>query len=67
MLAIEVELGISSRLVTDVLSNLIRERGEPQWIRVDNVPEFVSSTLNDWCHQQGVRLQFIQPGKPSQN
>lgn len=66
-LAIEVQLGISSNLVTSVLSDLVRERGKPEWIRVDNGPEFISSTLNDWCHANGIKLQFIQPGKPSQN
>jgi putative transposase len=67
VLAIEVQLGISSRIVTEVLTQLLRERGKPEWIRVDNGPEFISSTLNDWCHSHGVKLQFIQPGKPSQN
>jgi putative transposase len=66
-LAIEVQLGISSILVTNVLNDLIREKGKPGWIRVDNGPEFISSTLNDWCHSHGIKLQFIQPGKPSQN
>jgi putative transposase len=67
VLAIEVQLGISSHVVTGVLSELIRERGKPQWIRVDNGPEFISSTLNDWCNSHGIKLRFIQPGKPSQN
>jgi putative transposase len=67
VLAIEIQFGISSRIVTNILTELLRERGKPEWIRVDNGPEFISSTLNDWCHQHGVKLQFIQPGKPSQN
>ncbi len=67
VLTIEIQLGISSRIVTEVLTELLRERGRPEWIRVDNGPEFISSTLNDWCHSHGIKLQFIQPGKPSQN
>jgi putative transposase len=66
-LAIEVELGISSALVTKVLNELVKEKGKPVWIRVDNGSEFISSTLNDWCQAHGIKLQFIQPGKPSQN
>lgn len=40
---------------------------EPESIRVDNGPEFLSSRLNDWCLDNKVRLAFIQPGKPIQN
>ena len=66
-LAIEAQLSISSHLVIRVLDRLVAERGKPQWIRVDNGPEFISSMLGDWCHSKGIKLQFIQPGKPSQN
>ena len=66
-LAIDVQLGINSVHVTKVLADLIHQRGKPEWIRVDNGPEFISSMLNDWCLAHGIKLQFIQPGKPSQN
>jgi len=66
-LAIEAHLSISSHLVIRVLDQLVEERGKPQWIRVDNGPEFISSSLNDWCYGKGIKLQYIQPGKPSQN
>jgi putative transposase len=67
VLAIGAHLSIGAKLVTDVLSDVIRERGKPQIIRVDNGPEFISSTLGDWCCQRDIKLQFIQPGKPTQN
>ena len=36
-------------------------------IRVDNGPEYVSSTLMTWAEKQGIALTYIQPGKPQQN
>lgn len=66
-LAIEAHLGIGARLVTEILEQIIKERGAPKVIRVDNGPEFIASALKDYCTQQNITLQFIQPGKPSQN
>lgn len=36
-------------------------------IQVDNGPEFAGKALDAWAHAHGVRLQFIEPGKPVQN
>jgi len=29
--------------------------------------KFISERLHGWCEFRGIRLQFIQPGKPVQN
>jgi len=34
---------------------------------VDNGPEFSGRLLDAWAYQRGVKLHFIQPGKPIQN
>lgn len=66
-LAIEVDTSLRAERVIRVLNQVIQWRGKPQRIRVDNGPEFISSKLGLWCEEQGIHLQFIQPGKPSQN
>ena len=36
-------------------------------ITVDNGREFTGRAVDAWAYAHGVRLQFIQPGKPVQN
>src|SRR5688572_20718894 len=36
-------------------------------ISVDHGTEFTSKVLDEWCYQNGVRLDFIRPGKPVEN
>lgn len=66
-LAIEVDFSLPSARVVRVLDKLIWEYGLPASIRVDNGPEFISKALDLWAAQHGVKLDFIQPGKPMQN
>ena len=30
-------------------------------------PEFISQALDRWAYRRGIRLHFIDPGKPEQN
>jgi putative transposase len=36
-------------------------------LRVDNGPELISDALAKWASKNGVKLLFIQPGRPMQN
>lgn len=67
VLALEADTSLPARRVVRVLERVIAERGKPQGIRVDNGPEFISSTLERFCKEQDIALQFIKPGKPMQN
>jgi len=42
-LAIESDTSLSSQRIVRVLDRIIRQRGKPASIRVDNGPEFTSS------------------------
>lgn len=66
-LAIEVDGGIRSGRVIEVLSRLVSERGAPLYLRSDNGPEFVSRALLKWIVDQGIGTALIDPGKPWQN
>lgn len=66
-ISIEADFSFPSQSVVEALKRAIHENGKPDKIRVDNGPEFISSTLSDWCKEENIHLQYIQPGKPMQN
>jgi putative transposase len=66
-LAIEVDLSLTGERVTRVLEQLRNRRGLPTVIQADNGPELRGRVLDQWAYDNGVRLQFIEPGKPIQN
>jgi putative transposase len=66
-LAIEIDTSLPARRLIRILQKLIEERGVPANIRCDNGPEFISLLLEQWCNDHKITIQFIQPGKPTQN
>ena len=64
---IEVDTSLGGFRVRRVLDRIAGERGLPEAIVLDNGPEFRGRVLAAWSEQRGVRLEFIQPGKPVQN
>jgi putative transposase len=65
--AIEVDFSLAAPRVTRVLDAVIDERETPDSIRIDNGPEFTSRCFVAWAEQRGIKLVYIQPGKPVQN
>lgn len=43
------------------------QRDVPESITVDNGTEFTSKALDHWAYRNGVRLDFIRPGRPVKN
>ena len=66
-LAVEVDTSLPASKVVRVLDRLRGERPLPAQLVLDNGPELISSVLEQWAHQHGVALHFIDPGKPVQN
>jgi len=66
-LATETDTSLSGWRVRRVLDRITGERGRPEVIVVDNGPEFRGRAVESWSEQRGVRLKFIEPGKPVQN
>jgi len=66
-LAIEADFSLPSERVIRVLEQGMEWRGKPKAIRCDNGPEYVSHRLQAWAEKNGIRLDYIQPGKPQQN
>lgn len=64
---IEIDHSLPGLRVARVLDRLAKDRGLPKTITVDNGPEFAGKDLDQWAYKRGVRLHFIQPGRPVQN
>lgn len=50
-----------------VLDRIAANRSYPVKLHMDNGPEFISLTLAEWAEKHAVKVEFIQPGKPTQN
>ena len=66
-LCVDVGLSMPSKRVIRSLERVIEWRGKPAAIRLDNGPEYTARVLQTWAEEQGIRLLYIQPGKPAQN
>ena len=66
-LAAQVDTSLPGARVVRVLEQLGERRGLPQVLVTDNGPEFAGQALDVWAYEQGVKLHFIEPGKPVQN
>ena len=65
--AIEVDTSIPGARVVRVLERLAVTHGLPETIVIDNGPEFIGKDLDAWANKAGVKLYFIDLGKPMQN
>ena len=66
-LTIYADYSIPGNKVVAELDAIACKRGYPNYIRVDNGPEFRGATFREWAIRHGIKVVFIEPGKPYQN
>lgn len=66
-LAIFPSHSIPAVRVIEVLERLRQQRGLPEVIVTDNGSEFTSRAFDSWAYARGIKIEFIQPGRPTQN
>lgn len=66
-LATEVGYSMGAQELTRILDDLIDFYGKPSRIRIDNGSEMTSQAMDQWAYKNGVQLEFINPGKPTEN
>ena len=66
-LALEVDRGITSDRILDILTNLFQTRGIPKHIRSDNGPEFIAKAIQNLEETTDLKMLYIQPGSPWEN
>lgn len=66
-LVIEIDTSLRAERIIRVLDRLKAERELLHMIRVDNGPEFIAQSLQDWGKANRVLIYHIQPGCPTQN
>ena len=58
---------MSGQLVAEALDAVSRQRSLPRSIRVDHGTEFTSKALDGWAWKNGIQLDYIRPGRPTEN
>ncbi len=67
VLGIKVSVSLPSERVVTYLEEIANQRGYPIYLRLDNGPENISKVMKSWAELNGVKIRYIQPGKPAQN
>ena len=66
-LAVEVGQSLKGTDVVAVLNQILSKREAPKMLFCDNGSEFSSQIMDLWAYQNGVRIDFSRPGKPTDN
>ena len=64
---VEPHSGYCDRLIAELLESWVSTHGASKSITVEHSTEFTSQALEDWAGHRGVKLDFIHPGKSTEN
>lgn len=64
---LEADFSLTGKKVARALERVSKQRPMPHVIRVDSGSEFAGRALDAWAYWKKVKLDFIRPGKPSDN
>ena len=53
--------------VIDTIEKHLRQYPAPTHLRMDNGPEFIAHSLQEWCTGSGTGAAYISPGSPWEN
>lgn len=65
--ALQFDFSLTGFKVIQILERVCEFEGVPDFITVDNGPEFICLALDKWAYQKGIKLHFSRPGKPTDN
>ena len=65
--AIEAGQSLRGEDVVRVLNRVKQQRGVPKFLFCDNGSEFTSQAMDLWAYQNGMKIDFSRPGKPTDN
>ena len=63
----DLKRSIKADDVIKVLDKAKAVRGAPEFVRMDNGPEFIAAAIRDWCTACGAGTVYIEPGSPWEN
>lgn len=65
--ALDFDFSMTGFRVVQILERVCEFEGIPEFITVDNGPEFICMALDKWAFAKGIKLHFSRPGKPTDN
>ena len=66
-LAIKAGQSVKGEDIAMVLNQITLQRGAPKVLFCDIGSEFISQAMDLWAYRNGVRIDFLGPGKPTDN
>jgi putative transposase len=65
--AIEAGQSLKGEDVVRVLNRAKQQRGVPKFLFCDNGSDFTSQVMDLWVYQNGMKIDYSRPGKPTGN